>query len=157
MEWKVKYIDESEKLAKAFRRAGWIALRRLGFLVRKKAQQSIIKEEGPSAPGTPPNTHDGRHGVKEYITTGRKHTRKKTESHKGLLPASILYSTLDEGSPGVIIGTAKNVISTIGGLHEHGGTDRRGVQYPARPFMEPAFESEIGSLPGILSEQFGKV
>jgi phage gpG-like protein len=144
-----KYIDESEKVAKAVRKAGWDAMRRLGFLVRKTAQKSILHEAGPSEAGTPPHTH----GKRPLHTSGRFHTKQLHESHAGLLPASILYATPDEGLPSVIVGTAENLIGTLGGLHEHGGEDRRGVSYPARPFMGPALAEEVGELPGLLADK----
>ena len=147
-----KYVDEGAQVAKAVRKAGWDALRRLGFLVRKKAQQSILKEDGPSEPGTPPHTH----GKREYRTSGRLHTKTLRESHKGLLPTSILYSTTDDAGPGVVIGTAENVIGTVGGLHEHGGM-RYGHEYPARPFMGPALAAEIGELPGLLADKLANL
>ena len=148
-----KYIDGSAQVAKAVRKAGWDAMRRLGFLVRGAAQQSILHELGPSEPGEPPHTH----GKKPLNTRGRFHTRKLHESHAGLLPASILYAAGDTDTPSVIVGTAQNVIGTVGGLHEHGGDDRRGVHYPARPFMAPALAAEIGNLPGLLAEKLANL
>ncbi len=143
-----KYVDESEKVAKAVRKAGYDALRRLGFLVRQDAQLSILHEKGPSAPGTPPHTH----GKRTLHTKGRCYTGKLSESHAGLLPASILYAVDKDPLPNVVVGTAENVIGTVGGLHEHGG-ERYGHEYPARPFMGPALAQEADELPGLLADK----
>ena len=131
-----KYIDEGERLAKSVRKAGWDALRRLGFLVRSKAQQSISNEKGPSAAGTPPHTHPGR--------------------GKGQLPKSILYGTVDEGSPSIIIGPSVNVVGTVGRVLEEGGT-RFNDKYQPRPFMAPALAAEIGDLPGLLADKLANL
>ena len=45
-----KYVDDSAKVARAVRKAGWDALRRLGFLIRGQAQAEIKDEAGPSTP-----------------------------------------------------------------------------------------------------------
>ena len=143
MDWKVKFTDDTDKIAKAFRRATYQALQRLGFMIRSKAQASIEDEKGPSEPGTPPHTHR------------RVTTKSGKPGHKGLLPASILYG-LDKESMSVLIGPSVNVIGTSMSAMEHGG-EYQGVDSPPRPFMGPALGEEIGELPGLLSEQFGKV
>jgi len=132
-----KYLDEGEKIAKAVRKAGWDAVRRLGFLIRAKAQAEVEVSDKPSLPGEPP------------------HTRNKR------LPRSILYGTPDEGPPSVIAGPAKNLIGTLGGPLEAGGPSLVQNAHPhkppaeiaARPFMGPALAAEIGELPGLLAEK----
>lgn len=133
-----KYVDEGEKVAKAVRKAGWDALRRLGFLIRSKAQASIADEKGPSEPGTPPHTH----------TAGKR--------SKGQLPKSILYGTPDEGPPSVIVGPSVNVVGTVGKVLEEGGT-RKNDSYEPRPFMAPALAAEIGELPGLLADKLAQL
>ena len=128
-----KYVDEGEKLAKAVRKAGWDALRRLGFLIRGKAQESIQDEKGPSTPPQAPHTH----------TAGRS---------KGQLPKSILYGTPDDGPPSVIVGPSVNVVGTVGKVLEEGGT-RKKDEYQPRPFMAPALAAEVGELPGLLADK----
>ncbi len=44
-----KYVDSGAEVAKAVRKAGWDALRRLGFLIRQHVQASIADEKGPEA------------------------------------------------------------------------------------------------------------
>lgn len=135
-----KFVDETERVRKAVRRAGFNALRRLGFLIRKVAQASILREPGPSEPGTPPHTHRRLRGKRKGI---------------GQLPGSILYDTEDNPER-VIIGPSINIVGTSAKPHEHGG-DYKGQSYESRPFMGPALAEEIGELPGLLIEQLTKV
>ena len=145
MLWKVKYVDESAKLAKAFRRATYRALERLGFKIRGVAQASIADEPGPSEPGTPPHTHK------------RATTKSGKAGKQGLLPKSILYG-IDKESMSVLVGPSVNVVGTVGQAFEHEGEkEYKGAEYPERGFMHPALQEEIGELPGLLSEEFGKV
>lgn len=145
MNWKVRFVDESANIAKAMRRAAYRSLSRLGFLVRQTAKESIEDTAGPSAPGEPPHTHK------------RVTTKKGNRGKQGLLPASILYS-LEKDSMSVIIGPSVNVVGTVGEAFEHEGTKMfRGQQYASRPFMGPALGEEIGELPGLLAENYGKM
>jgi hypothetical protein len=140
-----KYVDRGLELAKQFRYRSYRALERLGFLVRKQAQSSIEDEPGPSEPDHPPHTH-------KRATSKSGRPRKQ-----GLLPASILYG-LDKASMSVLIGPSKNVVGTVGQAFEHEGeTTYKGQHYPSRSFMGPALGEEIGELPGLLSEEWGKV
>ena len=139
-----KYVDDSAKVARAIRKAGWDALRRLGFMIRGKAQQSIQDVPGPSDPGEPPHTH------------ARGTTKKGNASRQGRLPSSILYGTVDEGSPGVIVGPSVNVVGTVGKVLEEGGTRGKDT-YSPRPFMAPALMEEIGELPGLLAEKYSNL
>jgi hypothetical protein len=145
MDWKVKYVDEGEKLAKAFRRAAYVALKILGFDIRATAKSSIEDEKGPSTPGSPPHTH------KRYTTKSGR------QGKQGLLPASILYG-LEKESLSVLVGPSVNLVGTVGAAFEHeGNVQFRGHDYPPRPFMVPALQQDIGELPGLLSEQYGKI
>ena len=148
IQWKAKFVDEGERLAKAFRRATYRTLERLGFKIRAAAQKSI-KDAGwrPSPPGEPPHTHT-------KITKARS---KIGKARAGKLPASILYG-LDKESMSVFVGPSVNVVGTVGAAFEHEGTQSfRGQEFPARPFMGPALGEEIGELPGLLAEEYGKV
>jgi len=133
-----KVVDQDERLRKAIRRAGFFALRRLGFLVRKRAQESIEPSAAPSEPGEPPHTRagSGRHGGRQRSTSGH-------------LPKAILYDT-EDNPPAVIIGPSEDLIGKVGRPMEHGG-EFRGRTYPRRPFMGPALEEEEGELPGFLA------
>jgi hypothetical protein len=145
MDWKVKYIDTAAEVAKAMRRAAYTALKVLGFRIRQTAQASIADEAGPSPEGSPPHTH-------------KRATSKKGKPRKqGLLPASILYG-FEKESLSVLVGPSVNVVGTVGAAFEHeGSTTFRGDEYGPRPFMQPALQQDIGELPGLLAEQYGKV
>ena len=136
-----KYIDEGAAVAKKVRKAGWDALRRLGFLIRQKAQGSIEVSDTPSLPGDPP------------------HTKQKR------LPKSILYATEDSGTPSVVAGPAKNLAGMLGHAMECGGESlvsastphRSPVDLAARPFMGPALAAEVGELPGLLADKLNHI
>ncbi len=135
-----KYVDDGQRLVKAFRHAAHKALRRLGFLIRGTAQESIAEESGPSPEGTPPHTHK------------RGTTKKGRPGRKGVLPGAILYAEIDP--MGVVIGPSRELAGTVGAAFEHAGDATfRGQQYGPRPFMGPALAHDIGKLPGILAEQ----
>ena len=140
IQWKGKYVDEGQRLAKAFRHAAHNALRRLGFLIRGTAQKSIANAAGPSGEGSPPHTH----------TAGKR--SKQGSSKKGVLPGSILYAEVDP--LGVVVGPSARLAGTVGEAFEHEGTITfRGQEFVSRPFMGPALKQEISKLPGILAEQ----
>jgi hypothetical protein len=136
-----RYVDESARLAKRVRKAGWDALRRLGFLIRAQAQEEIVVDEKPSPPGEPP------------------HTRQKR------LPRSILYGTPSEGLPSVIVGPALHLTGMLGHAMECGGQslvssatpNRPPVELAPRPFMAPALAAEKGELPGLLAEKLANI
>lgn len=138
-----KYVDESAKVAKAVRKAAWDALRRLGFLVRGKAQEEIKDEPGPSTPPNPPHTH--KHQL----------TKKGKPRKQGQLPQSILYGTPSDGPPSVIVGPSVNVVGTAGKVLEEGG-ERKEDHYEPRPFMGPALAAEVGELPGLLADKLSQ-
>ncbi len=137
-----KYVDDSARLAKAFRHAAHKALRRLGFLIRGTAQKSILDRAGPSQPGEPPHTHSHTKFSKQG----------KPRKGSGVLPGAILYAEVEPMA--VVVGPSKELAGTVGAAFEHEGTTTfRGEKYPPRPFMGPALGAEIGKLPGILAEQ----
>ena len=138
------YVDDSAKVARAVRKAGWDALRRLGFLIRGQAQAEIKDEAGPSTPPAPPHTH--KHQL----------TKKGKPRKQGQLPASILYGTPSEGPPSVIVGPSVNVVGTVGKVLEEGGS-RKQDHYQPRPFMAPALAAEIGELPGLLADKLKNI
>lgn len=120
----VKYVDQTERVAKAARRAAYRAVEKAAFAIRTTASESVKPGEGPSAPGTPPHTHT------QKLT-------KRGKVRKGRLPKAIQYFA-KRGE--AWIGPAHSVIGDVGGVHEFGGK-RNQDDYPERPFMGPALES----------------
>lgn len=119
---KVTIKDETAKVAKAVEQYNIESLGHAGGVIRKTAQRSIRRRMGYSKPGTPPHTHTGA------------------------LRRSIRYA-VDKQREEVVIGPSASVIGTrLGPLHEFGGQTKRG-QYPARPFMGPAFTTILPRLP----------
>lgn len=98
-------------------------LSKFGAYVRQRAKTSIKPSKWTSRPGRPPASHTGR--LRQLILFGY------SEAQKTVAIGPILYRPL----------------SLIPKLLEHGGRDRRGREYKARPFMRPAFDAE---LPGFL-------
>ena len=145
-----KYLDASGQAAKRFRKAGYDALRRLGFLIREVAQASIKKRDPTK--GYWITVDHKRVFIREASPPGEPPLTKN-----GLLPRSILYSLdTSAGVPRVFVGPTQNLMGTSMQPHEHGGS-YRGHDYPARPFMGPALGKEAGELPGLLAEEYGKL
>lgn len=104
---------------------------RFGAFVRQRSRSSIRKRKKTSAPGQPPS------------------------SHTGLLKRFIFFSW-DANERSVVIGptllNAKSRGRIIPQILEHGGrsesarTDRTFIVAP-RPFMQPAFDTELDNLP----------
>lgn len=107
-------------------------LSKFGAFVRRSAQLSIRTRKGHSPPGSPP------HG------------------HVGLLRKFIFFSW-DNDRRSVVVGPAKlngRASSDAPKALEYGGWfNRRGrngprvANYPARPFMGPAFDANLPKLP----------
>ena len=109
---------------RVIRRARAGSLRSLGHAgaaIRLTARRSIRKRRGPSLPGTP------------------VHTRR------GQIRRAILYA-VEKERQAVLIGPTYEMVGPSAAAHEFGGRFRGG-QYPARPFMGPAWESVRPRLP----------
>lgn len=122
----VNYVNQTERVAKAARKAKYRLVDKAAFAVRSTASESVKSQEGPSAPGTPPHTHT------QKIT-------KKGKVRKGRLPKAIQYFSRKGEA---VIGPAKSVIGEAGATHEF-GEDRFGQDYPERPFMGPALDQNL--------------
>jgi hypothetical protein len=174
------YKDNSKELIRAVAKAGAIALRILGFNIRKDAQESIKPVRGEWQ-WFPVKTGGVRRGKTDAAGKAHKYVKVKTGGVKrrfiwpasppgsppythigskrqrtteGHLPASILYS-LEDNDTAVVIGPSIALLASVGRPHEHAGSFR-GRTYPERPFMGPALGQEIGTLPGLLAEQINK-
>lgn len=124
----INYVDQTERVAKAARKAAYRLVDKAAFAIRTTASESVKAADGPSAPGTPPHTHTQR------IT-------KKGKVRKGVLPKAIVYAS-KRGE--AVIGPRKSVVGLSAAAHEFGG-EFKGEQYPERPFMGPALEENLTS------------
>jgi hypothetical protein len=105
---------------------------KFGAFVRQRARTSIRRRKGSSRPGSPPH------------------------SHVGLLKRFIFFA-FDPARKSVVVGpTLIRSESEAPRLLEHGGEfvdeddgEPRLRRYAARPFMGPAFEMELASLPDL--------
>lgn len=112
--------DETANVAKAVDKASYKSFGHAGASIRKEAIASIEKATEPSPAGSPPTTR------------------------RGLLRRAIRYA-VEPGNESVVIGPRFSVIGTAGEPHEH-GDQYKGGDYPARPFMGPALEKNLGRL-----------
>ena len=124
---KVATSFNDDKILKAAEAANRSALNHMGAFVRKTAQRGIRTKKTPSRPGHPPHT--------------------KTR----FLRKQIIYA-YDWVSKSVIIGPW--LVPWFNMLHEHGGRDIRGVEYPARPYMGPALERAVPAFRNQYPEKF---
>lgn len=119
-------------------------LAKFGDFTRKTARNSMRRKDGPSAPGAPPNAHTGF--IKESLAF-----QYEPQNH------------------GVVIGQTKG--HRVAALHEFGGTVwktfsswvmgrettiKKPIDYPARPFMAPAFEAAKRTLPTLFDQVYNK-
>lgn len=124
----LRFIDKTNRVAKAARQATYRAVDKAAFAIRKTAVASIQSTSGPSRPGTPPHTHTQRKTKKGKVIPGR-------------LPKAIQYSS----RRGVaVIGPSYRVIGESMQPHEFGG-EYKGTDFPERPFMGPALEDNEGA------------
>ena len=89
--------------------------------IRIIARRSIKRSKKASRPGTPPHTQTG------------------------LLKSSLVYY-VDKQKLYAVVGPSADTIGKIGEVHEFGGNYKKG-NYPARPFMAPAFNMVLPTLP----------
>lgn len=107
-------------------------LSRFGAFVRTRARSSIRKRKRTSQPGSPPSSHTG-------------------------LLKQFLFFVYDDAARSVLIGPARlNKPGLAPATLEFGGeaviSDRRGdrkVRIAPRPFMRPALDAELPSLPAM--------
>jgi hypothetical protein len=118
-------------------------LSKFGAFVRTTAKHSIRKKKGPSAPGTPPNSHVGL--LKKFIFFSYE------PEHRNVVIGPTLLSSKKSGGS-----------NTVPGVLEYGGKTQRvvwddtekkrknkNVTIQSRPFMHPAFDRELPKLPAM--------
>jgi hypothetical protein len=113
----VQLVDQTSRVQDATEQANFRNLGHAAASIRKTAIDEIIVAEGPSDPGTPP------------------HTRRRQ------LKRAIKYD-VDQAAESALIGPEASIVGEAGAAHEFGG-EFRGEDYPERPFMEPALETNV--------------
>ena len=113
----LQFEDKTQRVKDAADQSSFRNLGHAAASIRKTAIESIIVAEGPSDPGTPP------------------HTRRRQ------LKRAIKYD-VDHAAESALIGPEASIVGEAGAAHEFGG-QFRGEEYPERPFMEPALETNV--------------
>jgi hypothetical protein len=119
--FKVDHFFDADAIAQATDRARDKWLMTAGAMIRRTAQRSMKRRQGPSAPGTPPNSHVGT--LRRLIFFAHDKAN----------------DTVVAGPVGFPLGsTTGAAVVTLGGSF----TRRDGVtsEFPARPLMQPAYE-----------------
>jgi hypothetical protein len=130
-EFKASFFDKSAVL-NATDKGSRTVLSKFGAYVQRKAKTSIRKRKRIASPGQPPSSHEG--SLKRLI-----------------------YFGYDAGRKSVVIGPARFGAGEAPAALEYGGviTIRSGKskgkkgRVRARPFMHPAFDSELPQLPAL--------
>lgn len=135
-----KNFFDRDKVQRAVDKSMRQSLSKFGAFVRTRSRSSIRKRKKPSPPGSPPSSHTGL--LKKFI-----------------------YFSYDEASKTVVIGPmAFRASATAPELLEYGGAGvvsqyvtrrgqkRRAGQWRPRPFMRPAYATELPKFMGSLKD-----
>ncbi len=128
------------------------ALSKFGAFTRRTAKSSLKYGDKPSRPGKPPTVHRSKAFTRKTKSKGRVKQQPASPLRE------LIFFGYDEAKRSVVIGPA------LGGSHdgapaamEHGGANvittngvRKTVRFAARPFMQPAFDKELGGAAGNL-------
>ena len=127
------------KVMRATDRATLRVLSKAGAFIRQRAKTSIRRRKGSAPPGSPPHSHEG--SLRRLILFGYEPARKT-----------------------VVVGPARFKQGEAPALLEFGGTvarsrhTRRGktrrytARYRSNPFIGPALEKELPSLPKLWAQ-----
>jgi hypothetical protein len=158
---KAGFFDRA-KVQKAADKATRDVLSKFGAYVRQRAKTSMRRAPAPYGKVV----RDRKSGSPVYLPNGQvkttlvfKYSRPGDPPYarSGLLKRFIFFS-FDSARKSVVIGPTKLdgwPNSTIPLTHEYGGTiafkNKKGRQvtkkYPARPYMQPAFDKELALMP----------
>jgi hypothetical protein len=123
------------------------ALSYFGGYVRKVARNSMRQAAGPSAPGTPPHVHVGL--IKDFTFYAYEPANQNVVIGPAALKSRSPYgdTTVPEVTEygGWVSRRRKTRVRRGGSKFRVAVIER--VQYPARPFMQPAFETAKERLP----------
>lgn len=110
--------NDMQRVAKAAERAQFKNLGHAAARISKDAKASILTDQDPSSPGSPPHT-------------------KAAAGHN--LRGAIRF---DYNKEDAVIGPLASFVGEAGRAHEMGG-EFHGQEYPERPFMLPALEQNV--------------
>lgn len=147
-----KSFFDADRVLKSMDRAVARSLSRFGAFVRTKARTSIRYRTDPAPPGRPPSAHK----TVTRLKTNRKGVTKRQASSP---LRDLIYFAYDKDARSVVIGPVIFPSARRKGTPErleYGGSgvgtrrvpgSRKRVaatfRYEPRPFMHPAFESEL--------------
>lgn len=112
----VKTENQSQRVADAVERAAFRNFGHAAARISKDAKESLLTAEGPSAPGTPPHTHQG-----------------------AFLRRAVRFDATKEDA---VIGPMASIVGEVGRAHEL-GEEFRGQLFDERSFMQPALEKNL--------------
>jgi hypothetical protein len=126
---------DRKAVIEALGRGKAMAMGKIGAFIRKAAQWSMHRRSGPSAPGSPPNVHQGQ--LRDLIFFAFDPDNSSVVS--GPIPfADGVAPRLNEFGGDVPVTTVTRKY-TGNKRYTHGG------HYPKRPFMKPALDDSTSN------------
>lgn len=173
---------DSEAILRAMDRATAKALSRFGAFVRQRARTSIRYRQAPSASGQPPSAHRTMRRAKTSHRTGVTKVQTVSPLREFIFFAFERATETVVIGPALLNGARRNRSQTVPETLEYGGamtvteilrghqwrqvfanlaaaprgrpTRQRAVAIADRPFMIPAFQTELPQLTSIFADSF---
>jgi len=125
-------------------------LGKFGAFVRQRARTSIRKRKAVSEPGQPPSSHLGL--VRQWILFAFDKVRKSVVIGAARLRGKIgnAPEALERGGPSQTLVRLQH--RGLRGFLQGMLRQTRTTNVRARPYMQPAFDAEIGKLPGMFQD-----
>lgn len=128
----VKYVDQTDRAAKAMRRAFYRKVEKTAFAIRKSAVDSI--ERAQVAP-----SQDGKKRSRKRAKLIPSPAGMPPRTRFGQIKRAIVYAAAKGEA---VIGPRHSIIGESGSAHEFGGKYQQ-EDFPARPFMGPALDKNL--------------
>lgn len=122
---------DPQKVTNAVNKATFKNLNHAAASIRKAERESIEKAEGPSAPGSPPHTHN-----------------------RQFLKNAIVYD-VDKEKQEAVIGPRFSRVGTSAKAHEFGG-EYKGAEFPERSFALPVLLNNLERFAGQWAGSIGE-
>lgn len=153
----VRWFIDQDKIKRTFERSEERAFKSTGAYIRTIGANSIKVGKKPSAPGLPPKTR--RKFLKKNIYFA--YDRKTRSVVIGPVTYPVINRLQEFGGSHAFekwFNPAAKAVFTLGGQPKRGGPWKFGgrvnLTFPARPFMNPAFEKSIAKLPSFWKNTF---